>query len=110
MNFLATLTDSGLPVNKVINTNSWSSCLSYCEGTGFDINNIVLLSSNITVVLNNPSSQNCFNVSLVSTETGLNSNYFVFDIDFETLQTWLNAQTGKTVTSVQLNKKSYVTI
>jgi len=110
MNFLATLTDSGTPVNKVINANSWSSCLSYCEGTGFDINNLTLLSSNVTVVLNNVSSENCFTVFLISTETNASSNYFVFDTDFESLQTWLNAQTGKTVISIQTNKKSYVTV
>jgi hypothetical protein len=38
MNFLATLINSGTQVNKIINANSWSSCLAYCEGTGFDIN------------------------------------------------------------------------
>ena len=111
MNFLATLTDSGVFLNKLINANSWSSCLAYCEGTGFDINNITLLSSNnVTVVLNNASSENCFNVLLTSNETNANSNYIVFDTDFESLQTWLNAQTGKTVVSVQTNKKSYVTV
>jgi hypothetical protein len=110
MNFLATLTDSSVPVNKIINANSWSSCLAYCEGTGFDINNIVLLSSNFTVVLNNASSENCFSVFLISNETNASSNYFVFDTDFESLQTWLNAQTGKTVINIQTNKKSYVAV
>jgi hypothetical protein len=110
MNFLLTLTDSGAPVNQLINANSWSSCLAYCEGTGFDINNITLLSSNISVVINDATSQNCFTISFISKETNASSNYFVFDTDFETLQTWLNTQTDKTVRNIQTNKNSYVTV
>lgn len=110
MNFLSTLTDSGLVVNKFINANSWSSCLAYCEGTGFEINSISSLSSNVNVVLNNPASENCFTVLFISKETNASSNYFVFDTNFESLQTWLNTQTDKTVVSIQTNKKSYVTV
>lgn len=110
MNFILNLTDSGLAVNKILNADSWSSCIAYCEGTGFDINNITLLSSNATVVLNNPSSQNCFIILFVSKETNVTYNYFVFDTDFENLQTWLNTQTDKTVLSIQTNKYSYVTV
>jgi hypothetical protein len=110
MNFLLTLTDSGAPVNQLINANSWSSCLAYCEGTGFDINNITLLSSNISVVINDATSENCFTVLFISKETNTGSNYFVFDTDFETLQTWLSTQTDKTVFNIQTNKKSYVTV
>ena len=110
MNFLATLTNSSIPVNKLINANSWSSCLAYCEGTGFEINNITQLSSSVTVVLNNTSSENCFNILFSSKTTSATYNYFVFDTDFDTLQTWLATQTDKTVVSIQTNKKSYVTV
>jgi hypothetical protein len=110
MNFQLTLTDSGVAVNQLLYANSWSSCLAYCEGTGFIINNILLLSSNISVVINDATSQNCFNIFFISKETNIASNYFVFDTDFETLQTWLNTQTDKTVRSIQTNKNSYVTV
>jgi hypothetical protein len=110
MNFLATLTDSGTQVNKVINANSWSSCLAYCEGTGFDITFISQISSNTTVVLNNPTSQNCYNVTLKSNSSSTGFNYFVFDTDFNSLETWLAEQTDTTVVGIQLSQKSYVTV
>jgi hypothetical protein len=110
MNFLVNLLDNSVPVNKLVNANSWSSCLAYCEGTGFQISSITQLASNVTVVLNNASSENCYIVFFQSNTGNTSYNYFVFDTDFESLQTWINAQTDKTVNSVQLNKKSYVTV
>jgi len=110
MNFLATLSNNNVPVNKLINASSWSSCLAYCEGTGFQINNILVLQSNTEVVLNNPSSENCYNVFLQSNTSAASYNYFVFDTDFNSLETWINSQTDKTVSGIQLNKKSYVSV
>ena len=110
MNFIATLTNSGTQVNKIINANSWSSCLAYCEGTGFDINFISQISSNATVVLNDASSQNCYNVTLKSDSSSVGFNYFVFDTDFNSLETWLAAQTDTTVVGIQLSQQSYVTV
>jgi hypothetical protein len=110
MNFQATLTNSGTQVNKIINSNSWSSCLAYCEGTGFDINFISQISSNTTIVLNNPTSQNCYTVLLKSNSASTSFNYFVFDTDFSSLETWLAEQTDTIVVSIQLSQKSYVTV
>ena len=110
MNFQATLTNSGTQVNKIINANSWSSCLAYCEGTGFDINFISQIASNITVVLNDASSQNCYTVTFKSNSSSTGFNYFVFDTDFNSLETWLAAQTDAIVVGIQLSQKSYVTV
>lgn len=110
MNFLVTLTDTGVVTNRFVNASSWSTCLAYCEGTGLEINNITKLASTINVVLNNPSSENCFNCFLISDETGAASNYFVFDTDFNSLMTWISAQTGETVINVQTTKKTYVAV
>ena len=108
MNFLITLTDDGVVISKIVNAPSWSSCIAYCEGTGLIINNITNLL--INVVVNNPSSENCFNLSLIDNETGALSTYFVFDTDFDSLMTWINAQTEKTVVNLQTTKKTYVTV
>jgi|688.fasta_scaffold116152_7 hypothetical protein len=110
MNFLVTFTNSGTQINKLINANSWSSCLAYCEGTGFDINNIVKLSSNVSVILKDPTSENCYNVNLKSNSSNTNSNNFVFANDFNSLETWLADQTDITVMYIQLTQKSYVTV
>jgi hypothetical protein len=110
MNFLVNLSNNNVPVSKLVNAGSWSSCLAYCEGTGFEINSITQLSSNASVVLNNPSSENCYIVFFQSNTSATSYNYFVFDTDFESLETWINSQTDKTVNSIQLNKKSYVTV
>jgi hypothetical protein len=110
MNFLVNLSNNNVPVSKLINANSWSSCLAYCEGTELQINSIVQLASNVTVVLNEPTSQNCYNVNLKLNSTGAIFNYYVFTTDFNSLETWLAEQTDTTVSSIQLSQKSYVTV
>jgi len=110
MNFLVQLTNSGTVVSKIINANSWSSCLAYCEGTGLEINIINYLSPNTNVVVNDPSSENCYNVSLKSNITNTFTNYFVFATDFSSIETWIGQQEDVTVTGVILSQKSYLTV
>ena len=110
MNFLATLSNSETQVNKIINANSWSTCLAYCEGTGLNINSIVQLSSSTQIVLEDPTSENCYNVFLKLNSSNTNSNNFVFANDFNSLETWLAEQTDVTIMSIQLTQKSYVTV
>ena len=108
MNFLATLSNS--QVNKIINANSWSACLAYCEGTGLNINSIVQLPSSTSVILKDPTTENCYNVFLKSNSSTTNSNNFVFANDFNSLETWLADQTDVYVVNIQLTQKSYVTV
>jgi hypothetical protein len=110
MNFLVNLSNNNVPVSRIINANSWSACLAYCEGTEFQINSITQLSSNVIIVLNEPTSQNCYNVNLKSNSTGTIFVYYVFVTDFNSLETWLAEQTDTTVTTIQLSQKSYVTV
>jgi hypothetical protein len=107
MNFQATF--SGSPsVIKIINAPSWSSCLAYCEGTGLGIVGINIWGA--TIVINDETSTNCFLVTLLSEGTRVTTNYMVFDTDYNILQTWINAQTGKTVMGITLSEKSYVVV
>ena len=107
MNFLASF--SGSPtVTKIINAPSWSSCLAYCEGTGLGI--VSISTYNGTIIINDDTTNNCYNVSLLSEGTRVNTNYLVFDTDYNTLQTWINAQTGKTVLGLSVSEKSYVVV
>ena len=107
MNFIASF--SGSPtVSKIINASSWSTCLAYCEGAGLGINGINVYNGEI--VVNDDTTSNCYSVGLVSDTTKVLSTYQVFDTNYNTLQTWINAQTGKTVIGVTLSEKSYVVV
>ena len=112
MNFQVTFSAGTGPVNssfKIINASSWSTCLAYCEGTGDGISQIINL-SNTEVVINDASSTNCYQISLKSDTTQLLTSYMVFDTSYDTLQTWINSQTNKTVTNIGLQQKTYVVV
>jgi hypothetical protein len=107
MNFISSF--SGSPTaTKIINAPSWSSCLAYCEGTGLGI--LSITSYNGQIIVNDDTTSNCYSVSLISDTTKVVSSYQVFDTDYNTLQTWINAQTGKTVIGITLSEKSYVVV
>ena len=93
MNFQVSFSNSPVVI-KLINAPSWSSCLAYCEGTGLVLNNISLYNGEI--VINDNTTTNCYTVTLSSDTTNVYSFYQVFDENYNTLQTWINSQTGKT--------------
>jgi len=112
MNFQVTFSAGTGPVNssfKIINASSWSTCLAYCEGTGIDISQIWYL-ANTEVVVNDASSSNCYQISLKSSTTQLITTYMVFDTNYDTLQTWIENQTNKSVLSINLQPKTYVVV
>jgi hypothetical protein len=112
MNFQVTFSAGTGPVNssfKIVNASSWATCLAYCEGTGDGISQIMNL-NNIEVVINDDSSTNCYQISLKSDTTQLLTSYMVFDTSYDTLQTWINSQTNKTVTNIGLQQKTYVVV
>ena len=106
MNFQASFSNSPTVI-KLINAPSWSSCLAYCEETGLVLNSMG--SFNDEIVINDNTTTNCYLVTLLS-ETMVNTNHVVFDTDYNTLQTWINAQTGKTCIGIRLSEKSYVVV
>ena len=106
MNFQASFSNSPTVI-KLINAPSWSSCLAYCEETGLVLNSMG--SFNEEIVINDNTTTNCYLVTLLS-ETMVNTNHVVFDTDYNTLQTWINAQTGKTCIGIRLSEKSYVVV
>ena len=106
MNFQASFSNSPTVI-KLINAPSWSSCLAYCEETGLVLNSMG--SFNDEIVINDNTTTNCYLVTLLS-ETIVNTNHVVFDTNYNTLQTWINAQTGKTCIGIRLSEKSYVVV
>jgi hypothetical protein len=112
MNFQVTFSAGTGPVNstlEIINASSWSNCLAYCEGTGIGISQIMNL-ANIEVVVNDETYTNCSQVSLNSNTTQTTTTYMVFDTSYDTLQTWIAAQTNKSVVSINLQQKTYVVV
>jgi len=109
MNFQVSLSASPtVNVSKLINAPSWSSCLAYCEGTGLGLIGINVFRGEI--VINDDTTNNCYTVTLLSDTTNTNSFYYVFDTNYNTLQTWINSQTGKTCVGMSLQEKSYVVV
>jgi hypothetical protein len=107
MNFTASF--SGSPtVTKIINAPSWSSCIAYCEGTGLGVISVSLYSGQI--VINDETTTNCYTITLLSDTTRVSTTYLVFDTDYNTVQTWINAQTNKSVLGLSVSEKSYVVV
>ena len=94
-------------LQQIVVANSWSACLNYAETQG-----TLLAISNISreVIINNDTTTNCFDVSLLGTSGGAIYNYIVFEENFSDLVTWLNNQTDKTVLSVGESKRTYVSL
>jgi hypothetical protein len=112
MNFQVTFSAGTGPVNsllEIVNAPSWSTCLAFCEGTGRAITQIMSL-ENTEVVVNDAISTNCYQVNLKSTTTQLLKSYMVFDTSYDSLQTWIAAQTDFSVASINLQQKTYVVV
>lgn len=110
MHFLTQTTVNGDDIFRIINANSWSNCLSYLEGTGGEILQIIKLTDTINVVLADEFSTKCFNVLLKDVNTQQKFNYVVFETNYDNLQNWISQQSDKQVVSIVLSEKTYVNV
>ena len=110
MNFQTLSQSNSVDKNRIINANSWSACLAYLEGAGESISQISKLRDQVTLLLPKPNSNICYNVLLKDTDTQESSSYVIFQDTFSDLQTWIAQQTGKTVVSINMTEKTYVTV
>jgi len=95
---------------RLIQANSWSSCLAYLEGTSEEISQILKVNDNVTVVIGNPNTTNFYNVSLKDSTTQQNSQYILFQNSYADLQTWVSQQVNKQVNSLSNSEKTYVVV
>ncbi len=95
---------------RLLNSSSWSNCLSFMEGTGEEIQTITLVSPNVTVIVNNPSSNTIYNLTLKDTITESNSTYILVDNSYSSVQNWISQQTNKIPILLQQQEKSYITV
>ena len=107
MHFLVSFTIPGGLQNRIISANSWSSCLSYCEGTGLYFRNITDLS---TAIINYASpGTNCYQISALD-ENGINVSAFVWESNFDAVTVWIDSQNFQKVNSILLSNNSYVIV
>jgi hypothetical protein len=90
--------------STLLSATTWSDAAAYAEGTDKDILSINQ-PSNITLVLNSPQSNNCYQLTLKNAET-----YFVFEEDFQSLNTWIESQSTTEVSQLYQQQRNYVSL
>jgi hypothetical protein len=106
MYFLVTFNLFGGNEQRLVSANTWSSCLTYCEGTELNFQSITNVSTAI-VAYNSPGT-NCYRISGNYVD-GTIFNGYVWETNFDSLTVWLDSQNFQSVNLVQLSNISYVT-
>jgi hypothetical protein len=96
--------------STILSAATWSDATAYAEGTGKDITSINQPSNPPTLVLNSPSSNNFYQLTLKNITTGASTNYFIFEEDYQSLNTWIESQTNTEVTQLYNQQKNYVVL
>jgi hypothetical protein len=95
--------------SNILTASTWSQATAYAEGTGKDIFQI-FKPSNGELVLNSPSSTNCYQVVCKNTETSTVQSYFVFEDDFQSLNTWIESLPNAEVRNLSKQTRNYVSL
>jgi hypothetical protein len=95
--------------STVLSASTWSEATAYGEGTGKSIQQM-FQPNNTELVLNYPSSTNCYQLICKNTNTGLSQSYFVFEEDFQSLNTWIESLTDSEVTHLSNQQRNYVSL
>ena len=105
MLFNVSLQSSGVNVTKLVSGSTWTECSAWAEGTGDSILSITNQQQNL--ILNNPSSDESYVVGLKDVDTLSVSATIIYDT-YANVSTWINAQSGKTLQSIQYTKRTFV--
>lgn len=95
--------------STLLSASTWSEATAYAEGTGKQIASITE-PVNPTVVLNSPLSTNFYQVTLKNTSTGTSSLFYVFDDDYQSLNTWIESQPNSELTNLLNQQRNYVSL
>ena len=96
--------------STLLSASTWSDATAYAEGTGKLIASINEPYGPPTLVLNSPLSNNFYQLSLKNNTTGTFTLYFVFEEDFQSLNTWIELQTNTEVIQISNQQRNYVSI
>jgi hypothetical protein len=95
--------------STLLSAATWSDASAYAEGTGKEISSINQ-PNYATLVLNSPLSNNCYQLTLKDNQTSSSANYYVFEEDFQSLNSWIESQTNKEVTQLFAQQRNYVSL
>ena len=95
--------------SNILTASTWSQAVYYAEGTGKDILQISK-PLNGELILNSPSSTTCYLVVCKNTETSTPQSYFVFEEDFQSLNTWIESLPNTEVRNLCKQQRNYVVI
>ncbi len=95
--------------STLLSASTWSQAVAYAEGTGKNIQQM-LNPQNIELVLNAPSSTNCYQVSCKNIDTSTTQSFFVFEQDFQSLNTWIESLSNLEVTNLSNQQRNYVSL
>jgi hypothetical protein len=95
--------------STLLSATTWSDAIAYAEGTGKAIGSINEPYSPI-LILNSPLSDNFYQLTLKNKTTGLGSLYFLFEENFQSLNSWIELQTNSEVTNISYLQRNYVSI
>lgn len=83
-----------------------SSAILYCDANNFTPLQISY-QINQTLLLNNPSSTECYSVGLKDTTTGNSLSYLIYDT-YSNVNTWIQSQSNKEVSVISLQNKAFI--
>jgi hypothetical protein len=105
MLFNVSLQSSGIGYASLVSGNTWNDCLTWAQNTGDLLQSISIQLQ--TLILNNPSSDECYSVSLKDTITNSLSAYIVYDT-YENVNTWIQSQADMSVQNIGYQKRTFV--
>ena len=92
---------------KLVSGATWSECAAWAEGVGETIQSINIQQQKL--ILNNPSSDESYQVGLKDNDTSILTTYIIYDT-YSNVISWINAQSGVSVQGIQYQKRVFVQI
>lgn len=86
--------------------SNMSSAILYCDSNNFTPFQISYILNQV-VLLNNPSSTECYSVGLKDISTGNSSSYLIYDT-FANVNTWIQSQSNKQVSVISLQDRAFI--
>jgi hypothetical protein len=86
--------------------SNMSSAILYCESNNFTPLQISYL-LNQNLLLNNPSTTDCYSVGLKDIATGNKSSYLIYDT-YSNINSWIQSQSNKEVSVISHQDRAFV--
>jgi hypothetical protein len=95
--------------STLLSATTWSDAATYVEGIGKDISSINQ-PTYATLVLNSPLSNNFYQLFVKNSITGVNTVYFVFEENYQSLITWVESLGNSEITQLTQEERNYVSL